>query len=174
MDPKFFWTTIFFCDIISSNLNIFFGPHWFGPNLFFTQNYFGLMFFGDGFFSTKIFLDLTFFLTKKTSITTTTTTIIMGFDTIEINLVWTQNLFGPKYFGPRPLYFGDKMRLQILIQKPKCTWDWSLTLALAQLVYLIILILWKSEENFENTQLWTYGIHPTLHLKPKVWEKESS
>ena len=51
------------------------------PNIFLDQNFFDLDFFGHK------FLDLTFFLTKTTSITPTTTTITMGFDTIEINLV---------------------------------------------------------------------------------------
>ena len=55
--------------------------------ILFTQNYFGIKSFGHGFFLNKIFLDITFFLTKTTLITPTTTTIIMGFDTIEIYLV---------------------------------------------------------------------------------------
>ena len=53
------------------------------------------------FFGATTFLDLTFFeqnffgpnlfLTKTTSMITITTTIIMGFDTIEINLVVVKN-----------------------------------------------------------------------------------
>ena len=70
---------------------------------------------------------------------------------------WTQNFLDPKFFGPKnfldpnildpDLYIlGIKclrtnevtnFGYQILIQKPKCPWDWSLTLALAQLVFIL-------------------------------------
>ena len=45
-------------------------------------------FFWTWIFLNQIFLDLTFKKNKKTLMTTTTTTIKMGFDTIEINLVF--------------------------------------------------------------------------------------
>ena len=65
-----------------------FGPktsrsHIFDPKIFWVQNSF------DQNFCTYVFLEQTFFgrLWTKTTITITTTTILMGFDTIEINLV---------------------------------------------------------------------------------------
>ena len=62
-----------------------FNPKFFGPKIFLDLNFFGLKISWPRFFLTKKVLDLTFW-TKTTTITTTT--IEMGFDTIEINLVF--------------------------------------------------------------------------------------
>ena len=58
------------------------------PHLLLTQNLFGVKFFGHGFFLDQQFLWHNFFITKTTLITTTTPTILMGFDTIEVHLLW--------------------------------------------------------------------------------------
>ena len=62
-----------------------------GPNFFFTQIFLdptltGQKFFRHGLFSDQKVFGCNFFLTT-TTITTTTTKTLMGFDTIEINLV---------------------------------------------------------------------------------------
>ena len=79
MDPKFFWTTNFFGPQIFWSQNVF-GPKFFEP-LFFRQHCFGPNFYGLKFFGYR------FFLTKTTTAIAISTTL-MGFDTIEINLVY--------------------------------------------------------------------------------------
>ena len=63
-------------------VNIFLDHNFFGLNSFWPEQFFWIwIFFNQNFFGPNIFF------TKTTSMTTTTT-IKMGFDTIEMNLVW--------------------------------------------------------------------------------------
>ena len=88
---RFFGSTNMFTQIIWAT---FFNPKFFGLQLFFgskislAQKFFSLDFFWRNFFFDQKCFEPHFFLTK-TTIITTTTTALMGFDTIESNLVPT-------------------------------------------------------------------------------------
>ena len=68
---------------------IFLDQNFFGPDLFVTQIFFGSNTFRSNVFWTWIFFNQNIFTKLTTTITTTTTKTLMGFDTIEINLVGT-------------------------------------------------------------------------------------
>ena len=90
------------------------GPKIFQTPYFLTQNFLRPKFFYLEYFSTQKFFDLKF--------------------------CWTENLFGLKIFwDPKVL----DIELNEMQQQSKCTWEWSLTLALAQLVE-IFLLFWYS------------------------------
>ena len=98
----------------------------FGATNFFDRTFFGPKFFWHNFwthfFGPKL-VDQTFILT---------TNIFYQI------LFWTQSFLDPKvleFFWAHNLFGQIRLQmLKILIYKPKCTWEWSLTLALAQLV----------------------------------------
>ena len=115
----------------------------FDPILFWTQKCFWTQNIFDPFFPQINFCTLHFFAPK----------IFGPYIWTQIfftkNFVWweqllTYNFCWPKIFLTLVLghkIFQDKWGLtflyQILTHKPKCTWEWSLTLALAQLVSFI-------------------------------------
>ena len=83
--PKFvglkkFWTLMFWTKTFQ-DLSFFY------LNLFLDPMLLGLKFFGHGLFLDQKIADPIFFLTKTTIISTTKTKTLLGFDTIEINLV---------------------------------------------------------------------------------------
>ena len=78
-----FSTLFFFITIFGTKT--FFDLPFFWPKIFLGPTLLSLKFFGQGLFFEKKFLDL--FLLKKTAITTPIT-ILMGFYTIKINLVY--------------------------------------------------------------------------------------
>ena len=71
----------------------FLGPNFFLPKIVLDQTLLDLKVFGHWLFLDQNFFVPDFFLTKTTTIITTTTRTLMGFDTIEINLVVSINIF---------------------------------------------------------------------------------
>ena len=113
MGPKFFGLKIFLDPKLFWTKNLFWPKIFLNQKFVWTKKFFGTKFFLNGiFFGPKFFLDPHFFNQK--------------YYWLKICLIF----FGTKYFWTNDV---TTSLYQVLIQKPKCTWERSLTLALAQL-----------------------------------------
>ena len=139
--PKFCWTKLFF------NQLYFFNQRCFGPRIFLHPNLFGLLFYG-----LKIFLDSKFLWTPKFF--------------WNQNYFMTQNFVGPLFFGHTTFRTKEvtSFGYQILTQKSKCTWELSLTLALAQRVFSFFKFVSLSKKTLFLKVLIINHIEFLLHL----------
>ena len=95
--------------------SFFYQTFFLSPKFFWTQNFFGpKIFLVVNFKGLQIFMELQIFFWHK--------------------IYWTQKNVGPKTYLDPIFFWNQNFVWHKIFWDPKCSWEWSLTLALAQLV----------------------------------------